>query len=371
MSNAYFVPALIGESIPRWKNNVIFNDHDLKFFTNRSFFKHGSLLTSAYYMIDSVEDFRKELGYPNDSLLIADSGGFQFASFARKHKEIGITPLQVLRWMEANADIGMNLDVPPWDDFNASLKQSVENFKHFQHERQNYHMKLYNILHGKTFGEMHEWYDAVKNFNFDGWAYGVKPSDNIYLQALGYMFLQENDAPCIKTNFHMFGVSGIKNMLVLSMLAHHFESDITFDSSSYGLGTRIRRYMFPKDVRYGIEFGRDVTHKLSNIPCDCPVCKNIAIDDLYNQNHQAIGLLISLHNLYQYAEVNRMINILVSDDYALDMYAKSVGELDTVVSFRKILHAYDESRTQAVYDNYKHLMVFRKRENPGNNLFSF
>lgn len=368
---AYFIPALIGESVPRWKNNIGFKNHDLKFFTNRSFFQHNTLLTSTYYMINSVKDFRGEFGYPQDSLLIADSGGFQFASFDQKHKDIGVTPTEVLRWMENNADIAMNLDVPPWTNFDASLRKSIENFKYFQEKRQNYNMKLYNILHGKTFPEMHMWYKAVKEFNFDGWAYGVKPSDNIYLQALGYMFLHENDAAHIRTNFHMFGVSGIRNMLALSMLAHHFDSEITFDSSSYGLGTRIRRFCFPKDVRYGIEFGRDARHDLTSIPCDCPVCRHLDISDLYNQEHQAIGLLISLHNLYQYVDVNRLINILVSDDHALDQYSKSVGEYKTVLMFRKMLADYDKNGTKMIYDNYKPLMVLRRKETPGDNLFGF
>ena len=369
MSNAIFVPALIGESIPRWKSSMLCGDHDLKFFTEKSFFKHCNLLTSAYYMIGNVEDFRTELGYPANGLLIGDSGGFQMASFAQKNKPIDVTPLQILRWMESNTDISMNLDVPPWNDFNASLKKSLENFTYFQDNRLNYGMKLYNILHGKTFNEMHTWYDAVKDFNFDGWAYGVKPADNIYLQALGYMLLNERDAPHIKTNFHMFGVSGIKNMLGLSMIANHFDSDITFDSSSYGLGMRIRRFHFPYDIRHGIEFGRDAKKTMFSIPCNCPVCRNITINDLYNQESQITGSLLSLHNLYQYTEVNRMINAIVSDDYALDEYSKSVGEYDTVLNMRRMLSDYESHGTDVVYNNYKHLMIFRSMDNTGNNLF--
>ncbi len=369
MNNACFVPALIGESIPRWKNNIHIGKYDLKYFTDKSFFKYGSLLTSAYYMVNSIQDFRIELDYPKNNLLIADSGGFQMASFARKHKKPNVTPTQILRWMESNADISMNLDVPPWDDFNASLKQSVENFKYFQDNRLNYDMKLYNILHGKTFQEMHTWYESVKDFNFDGWAYGVKPADNIYLQALGYMLLNEFDAPHIKTNFHMFGVSGIKNMIALSMITNHFDSTITFDSSSYGLGMLIRRFHFPYDIRHGIEFGRDAKKTMTSIPCNCPVCRHVTINDLYDQESQVTGSLLSLHNLYQYIEVNRIINALVSDDYALDEYSKSVGEYETVLNIRKMLKDYETSGTGTVYNNFKSLMVFRSQENPGNNLF--
>ena len=355
-----------------WKKNYLYNDHDIKYFTPKSFFRYNYILTSTYYEIDKkTENFRSSYEYPEDYILITDSSGFQMATFARANKKFGMSPLQILRWMEANANIAMNLDVPPWDDFNASMKASKENFKFFETNRLNYDMKLYNILHGKTLDEMKTWYHNVKDFNFDGWALGVRPADNVYLQVLGYMFLHENDASHLNTNFHMFGISGIKNMLVMAMLSNHFDSAITFDSSSYDSGTRFRRFHFPKDLRFSTDFGRSATRSMKSIPCNCPVCRNTTIEMLYKQNGPEAYLLLPLHNLYQYIEVNRMVNALVTDEYAFTEYAKSVDEEKTINTVSSMFKDYETLGASRTYEKYKHLMTLRDTTKHAININSF
>ncbi len=369
---ATFVPA-VSTAETRWKEkDFIFKGKDSKFFTPESVFQYPYLLTTVPYEIDKqTPDFREAYGYPKEYCLIADSGGFQIAKAQLGGQDIGITPLQILRWMENNADIGMNLDSPPWTNFDKSLKTSQENFTVFQNNRENYDFKLYNVLHGKTLPEMIKWYSGVKDYEFDGWAFGARPADNIYLQIIGYMFLRENNAAHWETNFHLFGVSGIKNMLVLAMLSHEFGGSMTFDSSSYITGMRYRRFYFPKDIRYGIEFGRDAKKTMQSIPCRCPVCRRLEIDDLYSQESPGAYVSLLLHDLYQYIEVNRMINNMVSDDIVFMEYAKSVGEEKTVRIARIIIDQIQKKGVSHVYDNFRHSMVLRDMSNPGNNMMSF
>ena len=375
-NQAIFVPAKAIIHIDSWNktHEYIYNDHDDRFFTPKSYFQYPYLLTTTYYELESgSENFRDLYKYPNNHCLIADSGGFQIATNSIKGRSITITPIQVLRWMEDNADIGMNLDVPPWTNFNDSLKKSLDNFQLFEKSRINYNMKLYNVLHGKTLSEMKVWYDAVKCFDsFNGWALGVRPANNVYLQVVGYLFLHDMDALHHNTNFHLFGVSGIKNMLMLSLLSNHFESSITFDSSSYTMGSRFRKWMFPKDLRFGTEFGRSSNlHAMNSIPCDCPVCRNNNIYDLYKQEGKESASLITLHNLYQYIEVNRIINSLVTDDYAFNEYAKSVNEQEMITIVNKMLEDYHKKGVDYVYAKYKHLMTLRKPACHESNLWSF
>lgn len=371
---AIFVPAIADLfRNKQWKSNYLYKDHDIRFFTDKSFFQYNIALTSTYYEIEhSTNDFRLEYKYPNNYTLIADSSGFQMATFARSNKKFDLSPLHILRWMEANADIAMNLDVPPWDDFNASLKASVENFNFFEINRLNFDMKLYNILHGKTLDEMKIWYHAVKGFDsFNGWALGVRPASNVYLQVIGYLFLQEMGAKDFNTNFHMFGISGIKNMLVMAMLSDYFNSSITFDSSSYTKGSLYRKFHFPKDLRFSTEFGRLCKRGMKTIPCNCPVCRNLTIEELYQPEGSDVGTLLMLHNLYQYIEVNRMVNALITDNYAFIEYAKSVNEEETINTVNAMLAHYEAKGCTSTYEKYKHLMTLRNTDTCASNINSF
>lgn len=369
---AIFVPAQDLHNVNLWKHDLLINNYDNKFFTDRSFFKYNFLLINAYYQAKfNIENFRNIYKYPDDSILISDSGGFQMASFVTRQKSIDVNPLQILRWMENNrCDIAMNLDIPPWTNFNASLKQSVENFKLFEINRKNYDMRLYNVLHGRNFSEIKQWYDAIKDFSFDGWAYGVKPSNNVYLQTIAYLFLHEKGVINLNTSFHMFGVSSIQNMLALSMTAKHFDSSITFDSSTYATGTRFRDFYLPRDVRHAIRFGRKHTKQMNGIPCDCPVCRTIRIKDLYSQDDTTCSLL-SLHNLYQFIEVNQMINSMVNDDDALHQYAISQSEGKTFDIINAMLLDYEKHDVSHVYNSFKHLMYINEENSLQRNLYSY
>ena len=351
-----FIPAITNALHSKRFNTINESPYDYKFFTSKSFFQYPYILTSSYYSLHyGIPNFRQYYQYPSEYKLVADSGGFQMATFARSGKTMDVTPLQILRWMETNADIGMNLDIPPWDDFNAALKQSIENFKFFEQNRLNYRMKLYNVLHGNSLDQMKVWYASVKDFNFDGWALGVKPTDNIFLQLIGYLFLREKDALHLE-NFHMFGMSSMRNMITNAIISNHFDTTIAFDSSSYNTGSRFRKFCFPKDISHSIEFGRNNKKTLTSIPCKCPVCRNITINDLYDPGENGY-MLLHLHNLYQCIEVNRSINAIVSDSFAFEKYCKSVGLSKIYNIINSILTDYEIRGVTRVYEKYKHLMT--------------
>ena len=364
-----FVPALSNALCHKRYNSGSFvpNPFDFKFFTGQSFFQYPYVLASAYYQLSyDIRDFRKYFNYPTNYTLIADSGGFQMMTFAKAGKPIDVTPIQILRWMENNADIGMNLDIPPADDFGSSLKQSVENFAFFEKNRLNYSMKLYNVLHGGNFEQITEWYDSVKNFNFDGWALGIKPTNNVYLQAFSYLALKQSGEDL--TNCHFFGVSSIKNMLTIAYLSHYFDSTITFDSSSYDAGSRFRKFYFPKSVRHSIDFGRNNLKSMASIPCDCPVCSNLKISDYYSDTEYGY-MTLPLHNLYQFSEVNRMINCIVSDEYAFMKYCKSVDEYESMKILINMLKDSDMMTINQLYERYKPYMVISETVCSEKNLF--
>lgn len=353
-----YVPAIGDNIIANWLRNTKHAEKGFRFFDEgNSFFDHKFLLMSAYYRIlDEDNDHKQTMSYPKDTTIISDSGGYQVMSFTKKGNPIKVTQMEVLRWMENNSDIGMNLDVPPTENFDAALKQSLENFEFFQKNRIKYdEFKLYNILHGRTLDQIKQWYNEVKQFNFDGWAIGVHPSTNVYLKLVAYLYLLEKGETSPLTNTHFFGVSGPANMLSLAMIAKKFDAALTFDSSSWSWGQRFRDWWFPLDVRHCVRLGREFKNTINDIPCDCPICKTMDIKLFYDQTNPMTPLLLSYHDLYQYIETNRMINIMIDDDETYIEYAKSLGEQKLIENMNNMIRDYENKNTEYVYNTYKSL----------------
>jgi tRNA-guanine family transglycosylase len=367
-----YVPAMGDNIINTCKRGVTYKGKDFRFFDNNSFFHHDFLLMSAYYRVTD-EDFnhKAEMNYNKNNIVISDSGGFQILTFGKKGKPVSVTPLQVLRWMENNSDIGMNLDVPPARDFQGALQKSCENFKYFQDNRLNYDFALYNILQGRNLDQIKTWYNAVKAFKFDGWAIGVHPSTNVYLKVLAYLYLKEQGEENILTNCHFFGVSGPANMISLAMLAKRYDSALTFDSSSWSWGQRYRDWWFPLDVRHCVRLGRLFANKMNDIPCDCPVCQSMSIQELYDQSSPMTPLLLSYHDMYQYIEVNRMINCMVDDEETFLEYAKSIGEQNLVTTLTDLFETFESKGSEYTYQKYISLFSPLPKVNPQANLFGF
>lgn len=380
MSRCIFVPALGEQFASVYKRGLIYKgkdgtEFDMKFFTERSHFKHDAILQSCFYGINGVgknckTTFRELIGYPKDKLFISDSAGYQVATFKIRGQPCNIEPIDSLRWQEENADIGMNLDIPPtlgkvadYDYFKYSLSTSVDNFRFFEKNRQNYKMKLYNVLHGEHVHLMELWWKAVKDFNFDGWAIGMKPPWDSMIQAMGFMFLWEKgefDKESFK-GLHFFGTSGKHVVPTLVYLASKLKNKIvTYDSSSYNVGSIYRTYYSPYDLGphlyFGDKFSRFNPH-IKELPCDCPVCKSITSIDELNTGDIYAGTLISLHNLYQYKIYNQLLNNLVdSKELFLDYLRKINIDARTLKSIEFIDFAIDKGFANAV-EVFKHDLI--------------
>ncbi len=134
----------------------------------------------------------------DDSFIIGDSGGFQIATnkmnfdwdnFESVHDPDNkkITRIQLLRWLEHTSDCATTLDFPTWihapnsgrgddanpyiDSMDKCLAGTIENLKFFEkHRDPESGCRFLNVLQGVEQEDTDEWYQAVKNFNFEGWA---------------------------------------------------------------------------------------------------------------------------------------------------------------------------------------------------------
>jgi len=403
MVKAEFAPAIGEQFNSVWRRGLKFKgkdgkEYDMKFFTDQSHFQMDIALQCCYYGITgtskdndamdanknpikidkdySKDHFRDLIGWPKNKTLITDSAGFQMASFKRRGEECKINPMDSLRWQEANADIAMNLDIPStlykvaeYDWFKEALRMSIENFKFFEKNRRNYDMKLYNVLHGETVELMEEWYEGVKGFtSFDGWAVGVKPPFDPMLQAVGFMFLWEKGEIQKEKchGVHLFGTSGKHVAPTIVYMASKLQNKkITYDSSSYNIGSIYRTYYLPFDIGPHLSFGdkfKRINPHLKELPCNCPVCSTIDGVDILNGKDIYAGALISLHNMYQYHHYNEILNRLVGDKEMFLSYIKKINiSKKTLKSIEFIDYAMEKGLYKAV-DKFKPWLIPQSTE---------
>jgi queuine/archaeosine tRNA-ribosyltransferase len=348
---AVYCPAVGPQFYSYWKKDRRFNGRDYKWFTVDSLFRHPYTLVSFAHKGKDVWWWRDEVGY--DGLLLGDSGGFQIS----KGKDVCLEAS--LRWQEEVCDIGFILDVPPVEDFNASLKKTTENSAFFEKKRWNYDMKFYNVLHGNTLERQEIWFNAAKDFDFDGWSLGIK--DNHYLRVLAYLLLHENEASNLQDNFHVLGTSSLDAMLVLSMLSKHFKTGITFDSATYSKTSAYRIWYQPLDIQRSINIGRNAKTSMTFNPCHCPVCSQASIKDLQSEDATA-SLLIALHNLYQFKKVNETICEKVEDEEALETYAMFIGKSELIHNINGMFEEYEHGGYGRVYEKYRAIIEGKQKE---------
>jgi hypothetical protein len=215
-------------------------------------------------------------------------------------------------------------------------------------------MRLLNVLHGETIKHMEIWYDAVKDFNFDGWAVGMKPPFDPMIQAMGFMYLWEKgeyDKSTFK-HLHFFGTSGKHVCPTISYVAHKLKGiNVTYDSSSYNIGSIYRTYYQPFDIGPHLSFGDKfelINPHLKELPCMCPVCQSVGDIQELNKTDIYAGTLLSLHNMWQYIQYNQTLNsLVVHKDHFID-YLKAINISDkTLISFDFIDYAMENGLENA------------------------
>lgn len=285
--------------------------HDPSWFSDRAIFIHPEVLVSFYYS-GKIPNYRKTLGIRDDITLWADSGGYSIATQGGS-----INPVDVLKWQEKNSNKAFSLDIPPSASINTTrispgkivyhgLEQfeknaiiSRENNIIFRDHRTTDKLKIYNVIHGYNKETFELWWDyATRDIQFEGYATGLKPTNDPLLQAMCLMFLYSKG---VRERVHLLGVSGIIVIPLIVWMSKYIDG-ISFDSTSYGYGSRTRAYMYPERIRYYTHFGEKFKVKdnpMNKIYCKCPICKDFETPEYFCKSGITWpGMLLSLHNLW-------------------------------------------------------------------------
>jgi hypothetical protein len=299
-----------------------------------------------------------------DTVVIGDSGGYQIAtgkldaikswkSFKNQPDAIVKKWLReknirdtILRWLDRYCDYAMTLDMPlfistgkgntaasPFRKLSAEqlIELSVENLRYFADKRgaaTGAKAKYLNVLQDAGNGTGEAWYAAVKDFDFEGWAFGGDTKSSLE-PILKWIRILLNDKKLDKAEWlHILMASPPTNAVYLTAIQQQLRKllgtdiRVSFDSSSPFQSAGIRHKIaqqptLTKDFRSWTIKMRDFPqspkyHNKQNLEYllefPSPITQQFSINDLHSERGEfaqtflssiAIQLLTN-HNMFVY-----------------------------------------------------------------------
>lgn len=212
-----------------------------------------------------------------ETLIVGDSGGFQIQSGKIEFDPVKTAP-RMMKWMEQVADWSMVLDFPTggissgnmrphadrlmrsgYDletmskanglsiDYNACVTQTIINNDRFVAERTPGATRFLNVLQGRNERESKHWYESVKHYPFEGWAFAGAHKDHFSLMLRRLLDMHADGHLQRCKWIHVLGVGkpiigclltvlqrAVRNAIG-SEIQFSFDSATSFKSSGYGL----------------------------------------------------------------------------------------------------------------------------------------
>ena len=237
-------------------------DGDLNFLDPQNkLFRISHAMTSAGQALNQKQPCIITERDRKSTLIIGDSGGYQIAS-NRMRINGDADRMKILRWLEATADVAMTLDVPTGPVLKGGygfrstkdcLTATMEHLDFFHRNRQPEKVRFLNVLQGNTVAEANAWYNAVKKYPFEGWAFAGVLRHNIeyFLQRIIRM-ADENQLQD-KTWIHVLGTCELETAVLLTALQRAINDTmgiplrISYDTSSpFRILSFGRVYTLPK-----------------------------------------------------------------------------------------------------------------------------
>lgn len=213
---------------------------------NRGFFHISHVMSSAGQALNQPRDCIITQRDRAATRLIADSGGWQVAQ-NRGRIDPQRDRRSILRWMERHADYAMTLDVPtgpvgkrsyPYAGFRDCLAHTLDHLQFFQRHRKSPDLKLLNVLQGNNRADADVWYDAVKGFAFEGYAFAGPLRRDMYEVCRRIIRMADEGQLQDKVWIHFLGTADLETAVLLTALQRAISDHITqnirisFDTSA-------------------------------------------------------------------------------------------------------------------------------------------
>ncbi|WP_332898907.1 tRNA-guanine transglycosylase [Haladaptatus sp. CMSO5] len=276
--------------------------------------------------LENGRSLREEMGVPDNTVLFADSGGFDFSS-----EKIDTTPEETLNTQQKiEADIYGTVDVPLSKGMRASENQRrvKENIDRALTASENHSgdALLFGSVHGydpRTIrnGIRH----LEKHGEFDGYAIGsMVPIRSDYKRVTKILLAARRSTD---KHIHVYGLGG----LVYQPLLLYLGMD-SFDSSAFIRSAGNRNYLIPG-------FGGTELHsieELEYLPCSCPICGSNTLGEIRSNRD-----FLTKHNLWALTTELRRFRYIAATGTDVESYLDLRFEGNEVTK-----RAYDMAKQQ-------------------------
>lgn len=248
---------------------------------------------------------RKEMGVPEDTIVFADSGGFDFAS-----EELDTTPEDTLETQQQlKADIYGTVDIPiSRENCAAKNQRRVNQSIRFSLVASDYHdgdAHLLASVHGYDPKTIHNTIQYLeKHGDFDGYALGSLVPIRTDYKKVTKLVIAARQAT--EKHLHVYGLGG----LVYQPLLLYLGVD-SFDSSAFIRSAGNRNYLIPG---FGGEELRNI-EDIDLLPCPCPVCGQRKLTDIREDR-----TALTQHNLWALATELRRFRYIAESGRDVEHY---------------------------------------------------
>lgn len=261
--------------------------------------------TPQWNRIQSGSSLRNEMDVPEEMVLFADSGGFDF-----KEETIDITPPEAIETQRAiNADIFGTVDLPlSRDNRIAENQRRIEESTDHALAASELHSGdelLFASVHGydpETVRNTIQYLE--RNGDFDGYALGSMVPIRTDYEKVTSLILSARLAT--DKHLHVYGLGGIVYQPLLLYLGVD-----SFDSSAFIRSAGNRNYLIPG---FGGEEMRNI-EELDYLPCSCPVCCSRTFEKIREDRD-----LLTQHNLWSLVTELRRFRYVAASDEDIESY---------------------------------------------------
>lgn len=255
--------------------------------------------------ITSGQSLREEMDVPEDTIVFADSGGFDFQS-----DEVDTTPEETLETQRRiDADIVGTVDLPlSRENRDAEnqrrIQQSIDHALAASDAHDDESLLLASV-HGhdpETIRNSIQYLES--NGEFDGYAVGSLVPIRTDYKKVTKLIIAAREAT--EKHLHVYGLGG----LVYQPLLLYLGVD-SFDSTAFIRSAGNRNYLIPG---FGGQELRTI-EELDYLPCPCPVCGTRTLDDLREDRDALVR-----HNLWALATELRRFRFMSAADTDIEHY---------------------------------------------------